>query len=150
MRFLTSPLMAIILAVIIFLGFIYRENLADLFTKDDPNLSSYQAVFLTNGQVYFGKVTRKDSSYVVLGDVFYLQANKQLQPQTDEAKAASSQLSLVKLGSELHGPSDVMHINRDQILFFEDLKKDSRVVKAIDEYQNNKAVSIQPIADPKK
>src|SRR3989344_4528142 len=33
----------------------------------------YQAVFLTNGQVYFGKLSDVNSAYVSLQDIYYLQ-----------------------------------------------------------------------------
>ncbi|MBU0596576.1 hypothetical protein KKA94_00235 [Patescibacteria group bacterium] len=96
----------------------------------------YQAVFLTNGQVYFGKITSFDDDYLELIDVFYLQIKGGLQDKAGEEK--EEDLSLVKLGSELHGPEDRMFINYEQILFYENLKKDSKVVSAIDNYQTNK------------
>ncbi|MBU1895250.1 hypothetical protein KJ641_00045 [Patescibacteria group bacterium] len=96
----------------------------------------YQAVFLTNGQVYFGKITNFDDDYLELVDVFYLQIKGGLQDKAGEEK--EEDLSLVKLGSELHGPEDRMFINYEQILFYENLKKDSKVVSAIDNYQTNK------------
>ena len=43
-------------------------------------------------------------------------------------------LSLVKLGNELHGPEDAMYINMDHVLFTEELKEDSRVVDAVKRY----------------
>jgi hypothetical protein len=46
---------------------------------------------------------------------------------------------LVKLGNELHGPVDEMHISKAQILFYEDLKTDGQVVKAIQAYKANPA-----------
>ena len=44
---------------------------------------------------------------------------------------------LQKLGSELHGPEDQMVINRDQVQFWENLKDDGQVVKAITTYKAN-------------
>jgi len=44
---------------------------------------------------------------------------------------------LVKLGQELHGPVDSMQINRDQILFYEDMKESGKVMEAIRSYQKN-------------
>jgi len=41
---------------------------------------------------------------------------------------------LIKLGSEIHGPDDEMIVSKDQILFFENLKKDSQVSASIDKY----------------
>jgi len=101
----------------------------------------YQAVFLTNGQVYFGKIAAHEGNYVELDDIYYLQVKPVLQ-QGDEnnnenanPKDQKTELSLVKLGNELHGPLDRMMINRDQIVFIEDLKDDSKVSDAIRRYQ---------------
>jgi hypothetical protein len=93
---------------------------------------NYQAVFLTNGQVYFGKLYRETSLYAVLREVYYLQLAQAPQPAGEGAQVS---INLVKLGSELHGPEDEMRINRDHILFVEDLKADSQVVKAIKQFK---------------
>lgn len=94
----------------------------------------YQALFLTNGQVYFGKVDNVDSSYVKLSDIYYLQVQQTVQPDPKKDEA-QPQISLAKLGGELHGPEDTMFVSRDQVLFWENLKEDGKVVKAIREYQ---------------
>ena len=127
----------VVLVVIVVLGYIFRDKLTH---KQDANLSGYQALFLTNGQVYFGKLSRTDSDYVKLTDIYYLQVNQQLQPTgAGTAPAANDQaqpqLSLVKLGNELHGPTDLMLVNRSQVLFFEDLKNDGKVAQAIQAYK---------------
>lgn len=98
--------------------------------------AGYQAVFMTNGQVYFGHFSNIDGVYAELTDVYYLQVQQPVQPADTKAKTADqSQVSLTKLGNELHGPKDRMHISRDQILFWENLKDDSTVVKAINQYK---------------
>jgi hypothetical protein len=100
----------------------------------------WQAIFLTNGQVYFGKVKSVGMKNVTLADIYYLQVvTKPLQTtQVDTTASATSQgqqeLTLIKLGNEIHGPTDTMIINRDQILLTEKLKTDSRVVQAISKY----------------
>lgn len=99
--------------------------------------SDWQAIFLTNGQVYFGKVRGTSNKTLTLGDIYYLQVvSKPLQTTQQSATADQQQqeLTLVKLGNELHGPSDSMIINRDQILLTEKLKNDSKVVTAINDY----------------
>ncbi|KKS87977.1 hypothetical protein A3I36_00305 [Candidatus Giovannonibacteria bacterium RIFCSPLOWO2_02_FULL_45_28] len=96
--------------------------------------NTYQAVFLTNSQVYFGRLSDARSSYPVLTDIFYLQVAQPLQAGNPPA---GGQVQLVKLGNELHGPKDEMRINRDHILFVEDLKPDSQVVKAIESFKAN-------------
>ena len=94
--------------------------------------AQYQAVFLSNGQVYFGHLKSPESGNPVLEDVYYLQSNQQ-NPQQGKQAEQQNQLSLVKLGNELHGPETKMVINRDQILFWENLKDSGKVVQAIKE-----------------
>lgn len=99
---------------------------------------NFQAVFLSNGQVYFGNIEKRvGGKYVRLVNVYYLQAaDKELQAaDTTSTTDAAADLSLIKLGNELHGPQDAMLINRDHIIFIEDLKKDSKVVKSIEAFQ---------------
>lgn len=90
----------------------------------------YQAVFLDNGQVYFGKLERSRSDFFMLTDVFYLQSGVAVDQNTN--------LALTKLGSEAHGPVDRMEINQEHVLFIEDMKDDSKVVQAIQQYQSSK------------
>ena len=93
--------------------------------------TGYQAVFLTNGQVYFGKVVRRCDQEIRLTGIYYLQNDK----QGVEAVNGGQDMKLIKLGNELHGPQDMMYINREHVLFIEDLKADSRVVKAMQQYK---------------
>lgn len=98
---------------------------------DKVKTGQLQAVFLNGGQVYFGKITGINSTNLTLDNIYYLRVNQQVQPgQTNNA----NDISLVKLGCELHGPEDSMVINRDQIVFWENLKTDGQVAKAVQEY----------------
>lgn len=90
-----------------------------------------QAVFLNNGQVYFGNITELNSSYLNMSNIYYLRVNQQVQPGQ---QATQNDVSLVKLGCELHGPVDLMTVNRDQVTFWENLKEDGQVAKAVAEY----------------
>ena len=99
--------------------------------------ADYQAVFLSNGQVYFGKTSGEGSNIVKLSDIYYLRVQQQVQPKDSESTDQQPQVSLVKLGNEIHGPVDQMRINKDQILFIEDLKEDGKVVTAIHNFQRN-------------
>lgn len=94
--------------------------------------SEYQAVFLANNQVYFGKL-EMGHKWVILRDIYYLQRETtDLQPATASASNTDqSQIKLVKLGSELHGPEDIMYIASDKVMFWENLKGDSKVVQLI-------------------
>ncbi len=98
----------------------------------DVKKDKYQAVFLNNNQVYFGKIDNINDKGITLKNIYYLQVQQNVQPD-DKSKnqQQEQQLSLAKLGGELHGPEDVMYINRDQVLFWENLKDDGKVVQAI-------------------
>jgi len=100
--------------------------------------NDWSAVFLSNGQVYFGKVKARTKRDIVLADIYYLQVVTVPLQRTQEVAAADGstqqELKLIKLGNELHGPADAMVINRDHTLLVEKLKEDSRVVEAINDY----------------
>lgn len=103
--------------------------------------TGYQAVFLSNGQVYFGHLqTNLSGEYVQLTDVYYLQVNQSDQLNGDSTDTTSadqqSNFALIKLGNEIHGPRDAMLINRDHILFIEDLRSDSQIVTQINAFEN--------------
>lgn len=110
--------------------------------------NEYQAVFLSNGQVYFGKVKNPNAGTVTLTDIYYLRVQQQVQPAGSNGASGANattpsadsddqaQIQLVKLGDELHGPEDSMHLNREHILFFEDLKDGSQVVQAIKNHKS--------------
>jgi hypothetical protein len=109
------------------------------FSGPRPDPKAYQAVFLANGQVYFGKLQGVQTRTPVLDDVFYLQANESLQKAptaaTGTPEATNPQFSLIKLGqSEIHAPQDRIFLSKDQMLFWENLKADSQVSKTIAEY----------------
>ena len=85
---------------------------------------AYQAVFLMNDQIYFGHLKNISSDYLILSDVYYV--------KIDQSGAGQ----LVKLGAgEPHGPKDEMIINQDQVLFWENMRFDSQVVKTIQSIQ---------------
>lgn len=88
----------------------------------------YHAVFLENGQVYFGKISHRHSRYVHLQDVYYFQ----IDPNSQNAETPTNpDLSLVRLGSELHGPTNEMHIEHSHVMFIETLRDNSEVIRAI-------------------
>lgn len=90
----------------------------------DP--STYQAIFLTNNQTYFGHLKNVSGDYLVLSDVYYVKISE------EENKSI-----LVKLGAiEPHGPTGSMTINKDQVLFWENLRPDSQVIKTIESIQS--------------
>ena len=129
----------IIIIVLILVGLFLVSKYTKLnilnVNKSAASASGWHAVSLSNGQVYFGEITKRNSEQIVLSNIYYLQVTGQIQPADQNAQQDQSQnLSLVKLGNELHGPRDAMKINMAHVLFTEELKSDSRVVDAIVRY----------------
>lgn len=138
-------IIAVIVSVLFLLGvllggwFMYQSSTSAQIDDD-----KYQAVFFTNGQVYFGKLQKLNNGYFKLTDVYYLQA-KSATEATGEAGSENPQetsegddIQLVKLGNEVHGPEDAMIISKDQVLFFENLKPEGKVADSIKKYSNQK------------
>ncbi len=144
-----AALIIAVLVVIIVLGgawfALLKFNILPGSTKGATIVKStdWTAVFLTNGQVYFGKVSDSDSNKISLNDIYYLQVvNKPLQTTQvggNNASSTQQELTLIKLGNELHGPTDAMTINMAQVLLTEKLRSDSKVVQAINEYKKQAA-----------
>lgn len=125
--------------LIIVIAVILSFWIKDLIFKDsekDPATLSYSAVFITNGQVYFGKIVSKNDSEFILSDVYYLQLSESSQTTAaTQDQLSEPKFSLIKLGNEIHGPTDKLYINSSQVLFYEDLREDSRVVQSIKNYK---------------
>ena len=82
------------------------------------------AVFLLDGQAYFGHLEDTPwSGTIVLRDVYYI---------NDASKVTTDlPVGLLKRGSELHQPVDVMYIRRDKVLAIERVTPASPVGLAI-------------------
>ncbi len=126
-----------ILAVVLMLpkvyGLVWSKGVDENVSEDRVGQNNYQAVFLDNNQIYFGHLKNLDSEYPILRDVYYIEIS-------ETASGKKSQVNrLVKLGeTEPHKPKNEMILNRQHILFFENMKADSPVVKAIEKNSQNK------------
>lgn len=102
--------------------------------------SKYQAVFFTDGQIYYGKLTVLNDRQYKLTNVFYILSQNENKTANADAETTESQnnAQLIKMGNELHGPEDAMMINRDHVLFYENLKPDGKVTQTINQYKDNK------------
>lgn len=101
-----------------------NSNPNDLGKTTDAN--TYQAIFLSNDQIYFGRLKSmgRGSEYLLLTDVYYVKVG------------GDSVGQLVKLGQiEPHRPTNEMIINRDHVLFWENLSLDSPVTQTIRAYK---------------
>ncbi len=101
-----------------------------------PRGDRYQAVFLDNGQVFFGKLKNTEGHYLRLDDAYYTKKQDLPADATEEQKAAvNNNVSLAKVGSEVYGPESTVQVRAEQVLFWQDLKSDSKVAKAIEDAQ---------------
>lgn len=128
-----------VVAVVLIVGMVFgSDGVAQKDEVDQIKSDKYQAVFLNSqdGQVYFGKLGIYNSDLYVLTDIYYVRVENPVQPEGQNQQQQAN-ISLAKLGNELHGPEDVMYISRDKVLFWENLKDDGQVVKAITEYKAN-------------
>lgn len=95
--------------------------------------SKLQAVFLNTGQVYFGNIQSFNKDYLVLTNVYYLQSSNS--SSSSSSSSSNQNVSLVKLGCELHMPYDRMVVNTTQVTFWENLQGDGQVAKAVATFQ---------------
>lgn len=140
-RFIISVAIAAAVIILIIGGLLVWSKGKGEATGIDS--SKYQAVFFTNGQVYFGKLTSLNGNYMKMTDIFYLQTQGQAEADDKENPQETSidqnsSVQLIKLGNEVHGPEDEMIISRDQVLFYENLKNDGKVAQTIAQYKDNK------------
>ena len=107
-KWLTPILVIILLLILGWICFIFYSVLFPSSSQFEKAKSEWQAIFLSNSQVYFGKVIKITDKDIVLSDVYYLQTAQLLQgPKEGHVVSAQAPL-LVKLGSELHAPYDEM------------------------------------------
>jgi len=135
-RFKLPLILAIILLAAIIGGIAWaNSNNKNAGTAIDT--SKYQAVFFTNGQVYFGKLSTLNDEYLKLTDIYYLQTQTADSAESNPQQTSNDQsdVQLIKLGEEIHGPEDEMVLSKDQLLFYENLKVDGKVAQSIEAYK---------------
>lgn len=127
----------LVLALVLGLAFGAWKMFFSSTGADGIDRGKYQAVFLSNGtitnNVYFGKLERMNDGYYKLSDAFYVKA-----AETTEEDKPSSDITLTKLGSEIYGPQDTLIIPREQVLYYQNMKDDSKITEAIKKYTNEK------------
>ena len=93
------------------------------FTIPRLGASRYQAVFLENGQTWFGHYRDRIGPYAGMGSVYYVQT------KTSQDADALPTSQLIRRGGELHAPDLQVLIPKTAIIFVEDLRDDSPIAK---------------------
>lgn len=89
--------------------------------------TTYQAVLLDNGQVYYGKLAGLGTRFPVMTDVYYIL-------RTEDPKTKQIHNVLVKRGKELHAPTETV-LNARHILMVEPVGPSSEVARLIAQSQ---------------
>lgn len=133
-------IIGLIMLILVVRTQLFRAGITTLFAPSAAEVIErdlYQAVFLTNGSTYFGRLQQQGDEWFVLTDVFYLSVSEDSAPQ------------LIKRGSEPQGPREPMIIPQAQVLFIENLRDDSEIVAAIKRFKSGEApVATAPPASP--
>lgn len=90
--------------------------------------SSYQVVYLTNGQAYFGKLQNTGGEYLVMKEPYAAQS---VAPKEGDTQASAATTTLLKVSQQVYGPQDSIAIKSDQVSFWQNLRSDSKVTVAI-------------------
>ncbi len=110
-----TVILVVIIAIVFIHYFVYPRWTAPKFN------TPYQAVLMSNGAVYFGKLDKLWTPYPVLNDVYYLQSIT-----NNETKQTNN--ILVKRGKEWHSP-DHMVLNARDIVLIEPVGPESKVAQ---------------------
>lgn len=120
----------IVLAIVLVFSFFYY------FDVYRPNKMSqekeWQAIKLINEEMFYGQIKDIGANPVVVNNVYY--NYDQINEERKDDKEMGN-IRLVKRGQETHGPTGSMSIISSQILFIEPLGEDSKVLRAILDYE---------------
>jgi hypothetical protein len=93
--------------------------------------SRYQVVYLSNGQAYFGKLQNTTGEYLMIKTPYTAQSVQ----SGDKAAATDNTTTLLKVSAQVYGPDDSIAIKSSQVLFWQNLRSDSKVSQAINAKQ---------------
>jgi len=120
-------LVVIITGSIIYWSFFHNQQAAS-----DKEISWY-SIKLVDGKIYYGQISDLSADPVEVSNVYYDydQIKGDETTGSTQEKSETESIRLVKRGKETHGPTGTMYIVRDQIVHFEELGNNSKVLQAI-------------------
>ncbi len=136
-NFSLTRLFSFVAVIIVLAALVYFVKIGGAGVSSiQPKKDTYQAVFLPNNQLYFGKLEIAPDMYI-LHDIYYLQSNRN--PSAGKDESEKNNIQLIKFGEELHGPEDALYMERTQVLFWENLKPDSKIIQAVKQHKEKAA-----------
>lgn len=123
----------LIIAAILVLGIILAATVLRFFTSGIPGVdpSRYQAVFLSDGTVYVGKLGAIDDGHYKLSTAYLVTSNQAAVTSDKGTQGVTPSTALTRLENGLLGADNEMTIQRDKVLFYENLKTDGTAAKLI-------------------
>ena len=100
------------------------------------NRNKIQTVFLNNGQVYFGRLSKFGFNQWKLENAHYLRTEQvpvaaNAEDGSSTTTATTQQTTLMKVSQDLHSPENTIYIPDNNILFWQNLQSNSAIAKAI-------------------
>ena len=134
----------IVLGVLVFMILVALDAnykfTATLQTGNKAN-GKWQAVFLTNDQVYFGHLSQYGMNYWKLDDAHYIKVAKasvdaipdakNSKPNQDQQPQMENRATLMKVSQDVHQPEGTLYIPKEHILFWQDLQANSNVAQTL-------------------
>lgn len=119
-----TALVVSVVGVVWLMQQIYQANLQRIDT------SKYQVVYLVNGQAYFGKLQNTSGDFLVLKSPYIAQSVENTDKDSNTS-TGSTQTTILKVTDQVYGPDDSIAIKSSQVAFWQNLRDDSKVTKAV-------------------
>ncbi|MCX6796380.1 MAG: hypothetical protein NTW06_02680 [Candidatus Falkowbacteria bacterium] len=126
-------ILAILAVGLIVGGFYIYQHKAKPPQAENNSTTHWYAVKLQNNEVYYGQIDNTSGDPVVIKNVYY---DYDEMNKGEKETNTTDTLRLVKKGKETYGPAGVMELVRSNIIYMDLLKADSKVLKAILDYEN--------------
>ncbi len=133
MRWRFIIILALTLVIVMVSWLFLKPKIA--FLNFSKNKSWYAVTLKTNEEMYYGQISNIKANPIELNNVYYNYDQINKDASKDEATTETGTLRLVKRGKETYGPSGSMLIYQAEIKTVDLLAKDSKVLKAILDYE---------------
>lgn len=130
----------LLLIIIVMLGFHFLTNKNKLATNQkgivntEGGKGNWYSVQLVDNETFYGFIRDTTADPIVLEKVYY-NYNQISGEDKKNQDNTSKNIRLVKRGKESYGPDGTMDIIRSQVKYMEILSKDSKIRKAILDYE---------------
>lgn len=122
------PIIIVAICLVLVAGWLAWTNLRG--AGSIAGSGKYQAVTVTDGQIYFGKLSVVDKQHVKLTNAYYLQAEVgETATENSDQSTDQNNVKLIKLGNKIYGPDDEIVIAKSQVVSYENLNPSGQVAE---------------------